>query len=412
MRSAMHLPAQAAGLAARLLGVGLAVLIAVGASSAARGADDRFHQFIEDLWPKAQARDVSRATFDAAFKGVTLDPRIVKLPDQQAEFVRPIWDYLAANIDAKRIRDGQAKARQWSQVLGRAEAQYGVDRNVVLAIWAMESGYGAFTGVESVVRVLATLAYIKYQGDYARDELLDALDILQAGDVTPAAMRGSWAGAMGQTQFMPSSFKAYAVDFDGDGRRNIWTSVPDALASTANFLKGQGWSAGETWGFEVKLPKGFDASHNEESTFAPFAAWAKRGITRVGGGALPSSGEATLLVPAGLRGPGFLVTRNFKVIKAYNNSTSYALCVALLSDRIAGRGPLAGAWPVKERMLTISQAKALQARLRDLGYDVGAIDGKIGEKARDAIFAFQAKAGLVADGFPTLDLLEKVRAAH
>jgi membrane-bound lytic murein transglycosylase B len=376
----------------------------------ATAAPDPFRVFVESLWPEAEARHVSRTTFDAAFKGVTSDPTVLKLTRNQAEFVRPVWEYLASAITQPRIDLGRKKAAQLAPTLARIEARFGVDRFAFMGIWAMETGFGAFGGNQPVIRVLATLAFANYRGTTFRDELLDALEIVQAGDVTVSAMRGSWAGAMGQTQFLPSSFKAYAVDFDGNGRRDIWTSVPDALASTAFFLKEQGWTTGLPWGFEVILPKGFDATHNEETTFAAFDRWSARGVKRADGAALPQTGEASLLIPAGLRGPAFLVTRNFKVFKAYNNATAYALGVALLGDRISGKGPLVGAWPVHERILTADQARELQTRLRDLGFDVGNIDGRIGERARDAVLAYQAKAGLVADGFPTPELLEKMRA--
>ncbi|MBV9635742.1 MAG: lytic murein transglycosylase [Methylobacteriaceae bacterium] len=395
----------AAGVLAWLFVAGLA-------GFAVASPDTSFSSFVESLWPPAQARGITRATFDAAFKGVTPDPALIGIVDRQTEFVKPIWENLASALSVQRVSQGKAKAAQWADMLARMEKVFGVDRYAVLAIWGMETGYGAFIGKQNVIRVLATLAYAKYQGDFAKEELLDALDILQAGDVTPAQLRGSWAGAMGQTQFLPSSFKAFAVDFDGDGRRDIWTSVPDALASTANFLKNQGWSGGQPWGFEVVLPKGFEATHGEESKFAPYAEWKGRGVTRPGGAEMPGSGEATLLIPAGLRGPAFLVTHNFKVIKTYNNSTSYALSVALLGDRIAGRPALVGTWPVKERVLDVAEAKELQTRLKDMGYDVGIIDGKIGEQARDAILTYQAKSGLVPDGFPTLALLQRVRAGH
>ena len=376
---------------------------------AASAAPDPFRTFVEGLWPDAEARFVSRATFDAAFRGVTPDPAVLKSTGTQAEFVRPVWDYLASAITQGRIDLGRKKAAQWAPTLARIEARFGVDRFAFLGIWAMETGFGAFSGNQPVIRVLASLAFANYRGATFRDELLDALEIIQAGNVTVAAMKGSWAGAMGQTQFLPSSFKAYAVDFDGDGRCDIWSSVPDALASTAFFLKEQGWTAGLPWGFEVILPKGFDASHNEETTPAPFERWAAREVKRADGSPLPTSGEASLLIPAGLRGPAFLVTRNFRVFKSYNNATSYALAVALLGDRIAGKGPLVGAWPVRDRVLTTTEARELQTRLRDLGFDVGEIDGRIGERARDALLAYQAKAGLVADGFPTTALLEKMR---
>ena len=308
---------------------------------------DRFVAFVQSL--RAQAHGVSKETFDAAFKGVTPDPAVIALTKRQAEFVKPVSEYLAGAVSQKRIEKGQAVAREWKTTLERAEAKFGVDCYIVLGVWGMETNFGGYTGDKSTIRSLATLAFAKYRGDYFKQELLTALEILEHGDVEPKDMLGSWAGAMGQTQFMPSSFKRYAVDFDGDGRRDIWNDVPDALGSTANYLKRHGWIEGETWGYEIILPKTLDASAHSATHMRPFRLWAADGITRADGEPMPQSGEAALLLPAGHDGPAFLVTRNFKVIKSYNNSTSYALGVALLSDRIAGSGPLKTSGPVAQR---------------------------------------------------------------
>ena len=330
-----------------LLGAAAALgMTALGRPAAA--ASGSFAAFLAALWPDAHRHGVSRATFDAAFAGVTPDPTVLEKTRKQAEFAKPIGDYLSSAVSDKRIATGRAKAADWQRWIVKAETQYGVDRYVVLGVWGLETNFGGFAGNDYVIRSLATLAYARYRGDYFRRELIAALQILQEGHTDPAHMMGSWAGAMGQTQFMPSSFKSYAVDFEGTGRRDIWTSVPDAIGSTANYLRKHGWIAGETWGYEVTLPPGLAAS-TPQGRYAGFADWGHRGVRRADGGDMPTSGRAALLLPAGTGGPAFLVTPNFKVIKSYNNSTSYALGVALLSDRIAGWGPLRGQWPMASR---------------------------------------------------------------
>jgi lytic murein transglycosylase len=291
---------------------------------------------------------VSRPVFDRAFAGMTPDDSVLAKTKRQSEFVKPIGDYLATAVSRNRIEKGQAKTTEWSDVLARIEATYGVDRYIVLGVWGMETNFGGFTGDRSVIRSLATLAQARYRGDYFRRELLKALQILQAGHVAPQDFTGSWAGAMGQTQFMPTSFHQYAVDYDGDGKRDIWTNIPDALASTANYLARHGWVRGWTWGYEVTLPAGFDSAHLTSGAAHSFAHWHGQGIARTDGEAMPTGGEASLLAPAGTSGPVFLVTKNFKTIKSYNNSTAYALGVALLSDRIAGAAELRRPWPVTE----------------------------------------------------------------
>ena len=411
-----HVP-RAARIAAFLIGAALALLLALHAhpafaKAAKKGDAPAFQSFVADLWPLAQARGVSRATFDTAFQGVSFDPKIVAHTNSQAELVKPIWVYLASAVSPSRIARGEAKAEAERAWLDKAKSTYGVDPSVVMGIWGLETDFGGFAGSDNVIRALASLAFVHYRGDFFRDELLAALTILEEGDIDARAMRGSWAGAMGQTQFMPSSFNAYAVDFDGDGRRDIWTSAADAIGSTANYLARHGWIAGEPWGMEVRLPAGFDLTDADSSRLAPFPAFAARGVVGGAGGAdgraLPGSGEAQLLMPAGLRGPAFLVTANFKAIKSYNNSTSYALGVALLGNRIGGEGGLVAAWP-RERPLSPAQMRLVQSRLQELGYDVGKIDGQIGETVRAAVRAYQQKSGLVPDGYPTPALLAKLK---
>jgi len=368
-----------------------------------------FQLFIEGLWPQAKARGVSRRTFDAAFKGVVYDPKVFAHTRTQAEFVKPIWDYLASAVSAQRIERARAAADNYQAWFAKAQREFSVDPAVVIGIWGLETDFGAFAGSDYVIRALATLAYAHYQGDYFRDELLAALQILEDGDITPAQMKGSWAGAMGQTQFMPSSFREFAVDFDDGGRRDIWTDAPDAIGSTANYLQKHGWIAGETWGFEVTLPDGFDLKNADSSAYAAFSSFAERGVKRADGKELPHYPQGQLLITAGMGGPIFLVTPNFKVIKTYNNSTSYALGVALLGDRGLGGDSLHAVWPVHDRRLSETQTRDLQTRLKKLGYDVGEIDGKIGESARAAVRAYQQDSGQVPDGYPTLALLARLR---
>lgn len=348
-------PAVDAGMVARTLTLCLLFAIALVAmarqshaqeSGEGSGSRGGFHGFVESLWPQAHRRGVSRATFDAAFAGVTPDSAVLEKTHHQAEFKKTAAQYLASAVSPTRIDTGRDNGRAYKGVLEKAEARFGVDPYIVLGVWGLETNFGHNPGDLSTIRCLATLAYARYRGDYFRKELLDALDILQAGRIAPQEMRGSWAGAMGQTQFMPSAFKRYAVDFSGEGRRDIWRNVPDALGSTANFLKKHGWADGEPWGYEVLAPA---PASGDGKAMRPFAAWADAGFRRADGGPLPREGQAALLAPAGADGPHFLVTHNFKVIKAYNNSTSYALGVALLGDRIAGAEPLRASWPVAER---------------------------------------------------------------
>jgi lytic murein transglycosylase len=365
-----------------------------------------FDAYVASLWPLARAKGVTRRTFDGAFAGITPDDQILALTRKQAEFSRPVWDYVEKGVSPERVQAGMRRAEDLDALLERIEARYGVDRQVVLGVWGMETNYGSFTGGKDVIRSLATLAEARYRGTFFRDELLTALVILQQGHVDREDMKGSWAGAMGQTQFMPSSFMAYAVDFDGDGHKNIWTSVPDALASTANYLRKHGWKPGLTWGMEVVLPKGFDYRRQAMS----LSGWARLGVKRADGRPLPAQGDAHLFQPAGWRGPSFLVTANFDAIKRYNNSDAYALAVALLGDRALGAGPLRTAWPADMPQLTKAQRAELQRRLAGLGFDVGGPDGRLGSRTRAALRRFQEQHGLVPDGYPDLASLEKLRS--
>jgi membrane-bound lytic murein transglycosylase B len=371
-------------------------------------AQSGFDVFLQRLWPQAQGRGISRATFDLAFRGVTPDPSIIALTKKQSEFTAPIWGYLNSALGGTRIPRGREAAAENAAVLARIEARYGVPKEVVLGIWGMETNYGSFKGDKDTIRSLATLASIRYRGDFFRDELLTALELMQKGHVERSELRGSWAGAMGHTQFMPSSYMKYAVDWTGDGHADIWNSTADALASTANYLKGYGWVAGLPWGIEVTLPGGYDHRLNKAS----FASFSAAGVRRADGRGLPSSGEGRLFYPAGHSGPVLLLTENFDVIKKYNSSDAYALAVGHLGDRIMGRPAIQADWPVKAPRLDKAGTQDLQRRLKALGLYNHDADGRIGTGTREAVRLYQLRSGEIADGYPTPALLARMRAAR
>ena len=382
-----------------------AALMAAGcmqplAAARAAPAPSAFAAFVSGLWPEAERVGIPRATFDAAFATLTPDPSLAPLIRAQPEFSKPIGTYLAAQVTPARIAAGHAALARWHAALDGIAVRTGVPPAIVVAVWGLETNYGAAAGSKDVIRSLATLGALGWRPELMRSEIVAALTLIKDGDATRAQLRGSWAGAMGQPQFMPSSFAKYAVDGDGDGRRDIWTDVPDALASIANFLKQQGWQAGQPWGFEVRLPPGFDVGQSHGS----FADWAARGLARPDGGAFPAQGDATLFFPAGAAGPAFLVTDNYPVIKTYNFSDAYVLSVATLADRIEGGAPIAAAWP-NTPGLGKSERIALQARLAAQGYPVENREGRISLTLRDTIRAAQRKAGLVPDGNPDGALL-------
>jgi lytic murein transglycosylase len=395
---------------ALLLGLTLNLGLGAAGPSSVRAEESQagFQLFVQNLWPAARARGISRGTFDEAFRGVGPDPRIIALTRKQSEFVRPIWDYINGALSAQRFERGRRMAADWSRTLAAVERTYGVPRSVVLGVWGMETNFGSFTGSIDAVRALATLAYTGYRGDFFRDELLNALQILEAEQVERARMLGSWAGAMGHTQFMPSSYMKFAVDGNRDGSRDIWGSVPDALASTANYLRQHGWRPGLPWGFEVRIPRGFDFRNLRQG----FAGWQALGLRRIDGKPMPRSGEGTLFLPGGARGPAFLVTDNYAVIKAYNSSDAYAMGVAHLGDRLMGGPPIQGVWPKDEPMLDKDQRQELQQRLAGLGLYDGEADGKLGSKTRDAVRNFQLKRGLIPDGYADVALLRELRTVR
>jgi lytic murein transglycosylase len=336
-------------------------------------------------------------------------PRVVELDRAQPEFTRAPWSYLDNAVSPQRIAQGQAKLAEHSAALEAAAARYGVPATLVTAIWGMESNYGSNFGTFRTVDALSTLAYEGRRRTWAQAELLAALRIVDQGDIPAERMLGSWAGAMGHTQFLPSVFLAYAVDADGDGHRDIWGSIPDVVASTAHFLSRSGWQSGEPWGAEVRLPAGFDHARADPAVRQTTAQWEAEGVRAPGGQPLPTLGAASIATPAGARGPAFLAGANFRAILRYNNSVNYALAVALLSQQIGGGAPIATPWPRDLEPLSRAQLQALQEALNRKGFAAGTPDGVMGPATRAGLRAFQRSTGGVADGYPTLELLERVQ---
>ena len=366
--------------------------------------------FVQNLWPQAQARGVSRNAFEAAFAGYSYMPKIMELTKKQPEFSQTVQQYIDRRVTAAQAQKGRAMRAEWAQTLAGSQQRWGVQPEIVLAIWGMETNFGGFMGGENTIHALATLTEGGYRADFFREELLTALRIVSDGHVNPRNMVGSWAGAMGHTQFMPTSFMRYAVDYNGDGRKDIWNSVQDALGSTANYLHSHKWRPGETWGYEVKLPNGFDFARARQMERAPLSQWQAMGISRVSGSAFPRPNDvARLYMPAGASGPVFLLLPNFDVIKRYNNSDSYALAVGHLADRILGGGGFVTPWPANDYALTKAQRAELQTLLNRAGFDAGPADGVVGPKTRAAVIAFQARRGLPQDGHISGRLLDVLK---
>ncbi|MFI8617113.1 lytic murein transglycosylase [Acidovorax sp. NPDC077693] len=338
-------------------------------------------------------------------------PRVVELDRAQPEFTRTPWAYLDSAVSPQRVAQGQAKLAEHSAALQAASARYGVPATVITAIWGMESNYGSNFGTFRTVDALATLAYEGRRRAWAQNELLAALRIIDQGDIAADRMIGSWAGAMGHTQFLPSVFLRHAVDADGDGHRDIWGSVPDVAASTAAFLAGEGWRRGESWGTEVQLPAGFDHARTELSVRQSAVQWAAEGVQTMDGRPLPALEAASILAPAGARGPAFLVGHNFRTLLRYNNAVTYALGVAQLSQQIDGGAPIIAAWPRDLPALSRDQVLALQVALNERGFDTGTPDGVLGPATRAGLRRYQQSEGLVADGYATADLLARLRGA-
>ncbi|RAW09048.1 lytic murein transglycosylase [Halomonas elongata] len=375
--------------------------------SEAQEAD--FETWLANFRRQARGEGIDEATLARALDGLRYRPRVIELDGSQPEFVRPIWEYLDSAVSASRVKKGRERLAEYRDTVRQMSERYGVPGEVLVAIWGIESSYGDYLGDFSTLEALATLAYDGRRRDFARGELLAALRIIEAGDISPERMKGSWAGAMGHTQFIPSSFLAHAVDGDGDGRRDIWNSIADVLASTANYLDEAGWREGEPWGTEVSLPQGFDYTLTEPDIRRSSAEWAAAGVRSRDGHALPDFASASVIAPAGAQGPAFLVGHNFRVILRYNNATSYALAVATLSDAIAGRDGIQGEWPREQPALKRSEVREMQQLLDARGFDVGTPDGILGPNTRRGLRAFQREIGVTPDGFATKALLERLR---
>ena len=377
-------------------------------------AKQSFRQWLDGFYPVAARKGITRATYDLAFAGVTEpDAEVLKKAAYQPEFTTKIWDYLDARVNRKSIATGRIMAAVYRETLEKVEARFGVDSSVLLAIWSMESSYGAVllrtNRLHSVPRALATLAYADpRRKKFAEKQLIAALKILQSGDITADHLTGSWAGAMGHTQFIPTSYLAYGVDMDGDGRRDIWGSIPDALATAASLLSKNGWRTGKTWGYEVRVPTGGGRYKGQTKTLGQ---WNKLGFTRPNSTAFPVPADrAELKLIAGNKGPAFLMLRNFFVLKRYNNSDFYALAVGLLADRLVGGKGMIQDWPRPAGSLRAEEKFELQEQLQAKGFYTGAIDGHLGPATAKAIKEFQQQRGLPVDGKPTRQVLERMQA--
>ncbi|OYR26115.1 lytic murein transglycosylase family protein [Brucella pseudogrignonensis] len=387
-------------------------MLASGLTTGSAFADANFRKWVSSFRTTAVQNGVSPSTFDRAFRGVdSPDPEVLRKARFQPEFNEPVWNYIDNRVNEHSVAVGQSMAKKWGPWLQRIEQRFSVDRNILLAIWSMESNYGEILKRDDVmmdtIRSLATLAYAdQRRAKFGRTQLIAAMKILQTGDIDRGHLTGSWAGAMGHTQFIPTSYQAYAVDMDGNGKRDIWNSVPDALGTAANLLHRNGWQPGRTWGYEVQLPAGRKFPSGSLSA----AEWQKLGVVRANGRPFPDANEkVTLKVLDGRQGPAFLMGKNFFVIKRYNNADKYALAVGLLADRIGGYQGLRQDWNRPFTPITMNEREELQTHLKALGYYDGKIDGKIGSTSRKAIEAFQQRNGLQPDGHPSAEVLSVLR---
>jgi membrane-bound lytic murein transglycosylase B len=391
----------------RLAAAAVALVLSLGA---ARANDEAgFRAWIETFKAEARRQGLSAETLDRAFAPVKFNARIIELDSHQPEFVKPVWDYIAGVVTEDALRRARQKLKEHAALLQRVRRRYGVPPEYIMAIWRIESGFGANFGNFSVVEALATLAYAGRRQDFWKSELIAALRIAESGEVPLERLVGSWAGAMGHTQFMPSGYLRLAVDFDGDGRRDLWTSLPDVFASTANHLVKGGWKGDTPFGVEVRLPADF-SYELAETERKPVAEWRTLGVTLADGRPLPAwPGETGIIVPAGHRGPAFLVSENYRALLDYNNAMAYALSLGLFAERLRGGGRIAKPWPTGDRQLGRAEKEELQRLLAERGFDPGKIDGQIGPNSRAAIRGFQKKAGLPADGYAEHGLLELIR---
>lgn len=366
-----------------------------------------------ERWKQAFTAKAADAGISAAalrnIANARLRPNIVNFDRAQPEFTRTPWQYLDSAVSPLRIKNGKAKMQEAAPALQAAAKRYGVPASVIAAIWGMESNYGSNFGNFSTIDAFATLACEGRRAAWAEKELIAALRIIDNGDIDAAHMVGSWAGAMGHTQFLPSVFLQYAVDADGDGRRDIWGSMADVAASTANYVSSSGWNSSEPWAVEVRLPAGFDYARTELSQRQNSSAWASEGVQAINGQPLPAMAGASIMAPAGARGPTFMVGSNFRAILRYNNSTNYALGVGLLSQQLAGNGGIVADWPRELAALSRDQTRALQEALNQRGFSAGTADGVMGPATRAGLRQYQQSQGLVADGYPTVELLQRLQ---
>lgn len=396
----------------RTLALGFALCCLFAFTAVPAAAQDDFDAWLQDLREEALSRGISAATLDAALTGVRRNPKIVDLDRRQPEFTQTFWSYLDKRVTRTRIKRGKQLLVKHRKLLDRVYRKYGVPPHYLVAFWGLESNFGDFKGRFNVVEALATLAYDPRRAKFFRNQLFEALKILEQGHIKPKSMQGSWAGAMGHLQFIPSTFTQYAVDFNGDGRRNIWTDLPDVFGSAANYLNEIGWREEEIWGREVILPAKFDWDLAGLDTRRSVNFWRQQGVKRANGGRLPVSEiTGSIILPAGHKGPAFLVYRNFRNIMVWNRSILYAVAVGHLADRLRGKGPLLAERDGSDRPLSRKEIEEIQSRLSALGFSTGTPDGVPGPRTRKAIRAYQRRAGMPADGYPSAELLRRLRQA-
>jgi len=389
----------------------LILALMLSATTAVAQTQDTFDAWLAGFRDRAAAAGIGTATLDAALPSITFLPDVIERDRNQFEFTRTVWDYLDRAVSDDRILMGQRALDEHRALFDQIEVRFGVDRHIVAAIWGLESSYGAVRGDVPTLSALATLAHDGRRGAFFEEQLLSALGFLDRGEVTTDLLQGSWAGAMGHTQFMPTSLDAHGVDLGGDGRRDIWSDDPaDALASTAAYLAANGWITGQPWGVEVILPSGFDLTLARDTNRQSPAFWQSLGIITADGGPLPDAGAGTILLPGGHRGAAFLIFRNFTVLETYNTADAYVIAVGHLADRLRGGPPLVGTWPRDERALSFDERVELQERLTAAGFDTRGIDSRVGPLTVAAIRGYQRARGLVPDGFPSVALLDTLRA--
>lgn len=382
----------------------------IGWGAAAVAQESTFRTWLGDFRERALAAGIEPEVLNRALEGVRYDPAIIRRDRRQSEFTKTIWDYLNTAVSDARIANGRKALARHGDLLAQLEADYGVRKEILLAIWGLESAYGAFRGETDTISALATLAHDSRRSAFFEDQLMAALEILQSGDAGRRRLAGSWAGAMGHTQFMPRSFLDHAVDFSGDGRRDIWGDDPtDGLASAAAYLQFHGWKTGQPWGVEVRLPDGFDYRLADREVLKSPSDWAALGVVDLVGKAVPDHGLASILLPAGASGAAFMIFDNFAVLERYNTADAYVIGVGHLADRIAGGPAIAGGWPLEDRALSYDERIELQERLRAAGFDPQKIDGRIGPLTIAAVRAYQVARGMVPDGYASPALLESLR---